>query len=302
MKPWRAIQGKKIAHSRRLPKVSLGARNHYKTLIVFADDDGRLESDSFLLKGTCYPREHDIKPAMIEKWNNELAGQELILCYEVDGEAFIAIPNYRDRQGLRNDRYKPSLLPEPQCQPSDNQMSTRCQPDDNPRYRLDKIRGDKRTDLSIPFSLVYNTYNKKVGKVKAFEAFGKAFKSQEREANEFAVFLVNNIKRQDAERKRLHEAGQFVAAKPDLERWIKNKRWDDTFTLDPSATSSGGNGNQQPPDMVNVRWAVDELCKQDKPLDAVKRAIETSPILKLKTDDEKEAALKMYCDRVGVTG
>ena len=95
--------------------VSLNARQRltYIGLISIADDDGRLKGHPALVKSRIYPMDEGISPTTIDKDLDIIAKTGLIHRYSVNGANYVAHPNWRHFQRVRNDLYKPSKFPSP---------------------------------------------------------------------------------------------------------------------------------------------------------------------------------------------
>lgn len=123
---------------KKIASLSIEARFLFTGLVVFADDDGRLEGDPVLIKSKIYPRDENIKTEDIKKWLSEITSAGLIENYEVNSEPYISHPNWSKFQKLRSDRRKESNIP-----PPDNQMTTSCQPNDGHLPAEDKVSKGK---------------------------------------------------------------------------------------------------------------------------------------------------------------
>lgn len=80
-------------------------------LISNADDEGRLQGHTALLKSIIFPYDLDINPTDVETWLTTLAGKKMITRYQVDGQAYISINKF-DKYQIIN-KPTPSRLPAP---------------------------------------------------------------------------------------------------------------------------------------------------------------------------------------------
>lgn len=75
-------------------------------LITYVDDYGRGPADAELLKGLCFPRRKGVTEAQIARAISDLAMSGMVILYEVDGEPFLAFPNWEKHQQVRTKQSK----------------------------------------------------------------------------------------------------------------------------------------------------------------------------------------------------
>lgn len=80
-------------------------------LITYVDDYGRGSADAELLKGLCFPRRKGITEAQISRAISNLAMSGMVILYTVDGEPYLAFPNWEKHQQIRS---KQSKFPAPE--------------------------------------------------------------------------------------------------------------------------------------------------------------------------------------------
>lgn len=96
--------------SRSLAKVSIPARLTFAGLWTEADDHGNGIADPDLLKGSLWPKDHDIDAGTIEAHLAELAGEHIAL-YEVDGERYYHVLRFAEHQAAAYRRGDPKHPP-----------------------------------------------------------------------------------------------------------------------------------------------------------------------------------------------
>jgi hypothetical protein len=96
--------------SESMGRISRDARLLFILLWTICDDAGRSRGDSRLLKGLLYPYD-EVKFADIEGWLAELATENCITLYTVDGSRYLAVRNWLTHQKI--DRPSKSKFPDP---------------------------------------------------------------------------------------------------------------------------------------------------------------------------------------------
>ncbi len=96
-----------------LGELKIEVRYFYKSLIIHADDDGRLRANVKHLKAVIFPFDHNLRTETLSEWLCELQAKSLIFLYVVDGKEYLCHPNWENWQFIRSDRYKPSDCPPP---------------------------------------------------------------------------------------------------------------------------------------------------------------------------------------------
>jgi hypothetical protein len=93
-------------------QASRDARLLYTGLWNLADEHSRLRGDPRYLKGQLFPYDDDLEPVHIAKLLAELVAARKVLHYEVQGCAYLFLPNLSKHQRLEPDKVA-SRLPEP---------------------------------------------------------------------------------------------------------------------------------------------------------------------------------------------
>ena len=106
---------KRICQSRKLAALKTdGARLLYTWLIPNVDINGCFSGDENVIKGQIFTRLRK-STKTINSYLVDLASVGLIVWYESDGDRFLKIPDFTDKQpSLRSDRESPSNIPQPQ--------------------------------------------------------------------------------------------------------------------------------------------------------------------------------------------
>jgi hypothetical protein len=105
---------KSIAYSAQVAGLSFEADYLFMRMISHADREGRVPGAPKAIKGMCAPLRDEITPEIIKRALAEMAGQNLILWYAVDGSQFVQFTGFAKHQrGARLDREADSRLPPP---------------------------------------------------------------------------------------------------------------------------------------------------------------------------------------------
>lgn len=97
--------------SRSVGKLSFRDRLLFLGLITMADDAGRLAVVPRAIAGHVFPYDDAVKAQTVLIGIAELQKHDLVRCYEVDGDTYLWLPNWRKHQ--RINRVTPSTLPPP---------------------------------------------------------------------------------------------------------------------------------------------------------------------------------------------
>lgn len=92
----------------------------FTRLIMKADDFGNFHGDPLLVKSLCFPRRDSIRHSDISRWIESLLSAGVIRMYEVKGEKYLTIVDFKQRL-----RQRKRVFPEPveTCQQFDSNMS-----------------------------------------------------------------------------------------------------------------------------------------------------------------------------------
>lgn len=98
-----------ILTSERIAALSWPAEVFYRRLMSVVDDYGRYFAKPMALRAACYPMQLDrVKDTEIEKWLSESQESRLIRLYDVDGQTFLELLDFRQQV-----RAKKSKFPDP---------------------------------------------------------------------------------------------------------------------------------------------------------------------------------------------
>lgn len=97
----------KATISDTLDALSDGAERMFWRLTTKADDHGRFDADPRVLLAACFPRRVDtLRPAVIEKWRDEMARAELIRLYVLGTRIYGEFVTWKDHQRGRESKPK----------------------------------------------------------------------------------------------------------------------------------------------------------------------------------------------------
>jgi hypothetical protein len=107
----RSIKPEYFEDEKLAARCSIPARHLFTGLWVFADDEGRMRASPALLKAQVFPYDEAIGTAEVRALVDELAAGGFVVLYEVNGERYLWVRNFRKHQ--RVDHPAPSRLPVP---------------------------------------------------------------------------------------------------------------------------------------------------------------------------------------------
>lgn len=96
-----------ILRSERLSNVSVQARWAYLGLILIADDFGRLEASSRLLRVSIFPHDDIIGEREFARWLDDLCAVDALLRYSVDGKLYIQIQRWKNTPRASASKFPP---------------------------------------------------------------------------------------------------------------------------------------------------------------------------------------------------
>ena len=95
--------------SESMAALSIPARWSFAGLWTYCDDDGRGKADPRLLKGQVWPLDDAVTPAVVAGHLDEMAREDMVCRYEVEGRQFLHVVNWRAHQAIQ--KRTPSKLP-----------------------------------------------------------------------------------------------------------------------------------------------------------------------------------------------
>lgn len=165
---WRAIQDS-VATSESLSALSDFAERLFWRLLAKSDPWGRLPGSPRKIKGLCVPLIARASETRIEKALEELASSGRILCYEVDGSAFIEIVDFDSNQpkdvlGRSGERYGSRIPDPPRGATPRNSAHHRATPaeSESERKKESPLKGAKERKSDV--ELVYAHWRAVLGK------------------------------------------------------------------------------------------------------------------------------------------
>lgn len=143
-----------ICTSDQIDKLSAFAETTFYRLIVNADDFGRMDGRTAVLRSRLFPLK-DVRNSQIEDALRELASVELVSTYVVDGKPFVRLPGWDRHQQIRA---KKSKYPAPDetckqmisddCKCPRNPIQSESNPNPNPESEPARGGGDDRPDFN----------------------------------------------------------------------------------------------------------------------------------------------------------
>ena len=109
-----------IVDSERIDKLSADAEVFFYRLMVVADDLGRMDARTAILRARCFPLKESLSGQKIERWLEEVWQAGLIGRYAAEGRPYVEILRW-DQRVRSHGKYPP---------PDDGQLSVNCQTDD----------------------------------------------------------------------------------------------------------------------------------------------------------------------------
>ena len=166
---------KSICQSKKLPKLKTdGARLLYTWLIPNVDVNGCFSGDPQVLKGQVFTRLKKSNKT-IESYLQDLEDIGLIIRYEVDGDIFLIIPDFADKQ--------PSLKPEKEAKPTIPLPPPELlQSKSGVTPSISKVKGSKdkgkQSKYHLFFEEIWIKYPNQVGKKEALRHFKVSVKTE----------------------------------------------------------------------------------------------------------------------------
>jgi hypothetical protein len=108
-----------IVDSDRIDRLGSEAEVLYYRLLVVADDLGRMDARTAIVRARCFPLKESLSAEKISKWLESIWEAGLCARYEVDGKPYIQLLNW-DQRVRSSGKYPP---------PPDGQLSVNCPTD-----------------------------------------------------------------------------------------------------------------------------------------------------------------------------
>lgn len=180
----------KISNCQQLFKVSIGARLLFTWLIPNVDNLGRIEANSFIIKGMIFPLDMNITPEVCEGFMNELNEVGLIIKYQFNDSQYLCLPNFNKYQRLVGGMKAESCYPAPpeevikewesktkQVYTCMNKYVQVCTEVEVEVEREEE--GEEKKQMAVFFDIFWNAYPKKIGKSRAKSIFEAKIKSEQ---------------------------------------------------------------------------------------------------------------------------
>ena len=181
-------------------------------LIVSADDYGRGDARSEILKGQIFPLRKKVKEKDIESALNGLAALGCVELYSVNGKPYYSFPTWGDHQRIRNSVQK---FPSPDEKDALRQVAASC---GESRLESNPIQSKKESESesnnNARFGEWYEEYPRKIDPKRAKAAWDK-LKVDESLFNE----IMDGLRKW----KRAWDDPKFV---PYPATWLNNRRWE----------------------------------------------------------------------------
>jgi hypothetical protein len=218
------MSNKRMVHtsiwaSGQVSKLSREARLLYIGLITFADDEGRLKGSPALLRSEVFPYDEDVSIKDVGRWLADIIKLNLVKEYMVDDESYLFHPKWSEYQTLRADRRKESHVPAPDCQPDDNQVSTKSPH----KVSKGKVSKEKIIDMPDRFDEFWVSYPNKKAKKKAEQSWSKLKMTEEL----FKV-IMSGLEKAKSSPQWKKDDGQFI---PHPTTWLNQERWNDEVSV-----------------------------------------------------------------------
>lgn len=135
-----------ILSSDLVNKLSWAGEVFYRRMMQVADDFGRYDGRTEIVRAALYPLRLDkVSAADIDKWKAECAQADLISCYHVEGKEYVQINNFNQRLRSMKSKY-----PAPLTNASTRQRMTA---DDNIRGQVrpeTETESETETEVEVP--------------------------------------------------------------------------------------------------------------------------------------------------------
>lgn len=209
----------------KLAAVSIQARLTYIGIWNFCDDYGVTKANSLWLKSRIFPFDERITVREFEKWIKELSEIKRLLTFKAKNETFFFLPNFSRHQVIN--RPSRTRYPEPPDNINDGSVSTHGALTDEIEIEVEVEREieNKRAharegERSVSdFDSFWSAYPKKVGKIEAKKAWGRA--NGTRPPTEQIVAKINQLKKSKQWTK---DGGDYI---PNPATWLNRGGWDD---------------------------------------------------------------------------
>lgn len=212
----------------KLASLSRESRLTYAGLWGTSDDYGVTKGNTAWLRSQIFPYDEDLKISKFQEWLDELERIGRILPFSSDGEKYFYIPKFIEHQKVD----KPSKNRNPLPPEDIESRVTREIVASDSRESSDETETDTETEFkqkqkpSCPndFQKFWEAYPKKIGKIKAEEAWRK--RNGQRPPLEAVLSKIAELKNSDQWKK---DNGQYI---PHPATWLNRGGWSDEVKTD----------------------------------------------------------------------
>jgi hypothetical protein len=205
----------------KLAKVSRDARLTYIGLWNFCDDYGTTKANSLWLKSRIFPFDEKIALKDFERWISELIEIKRIFKFSENGDNFYYLPNFLKHQVIN--RPSKTRYPEPSVEILSYSLKAHGVLTDEVEVELEREKKEKEKEKAsqadIDFEKFYNSYPKKVGRIKAENVWKKT--KSKMPPIEKIISKIEELKKSDQWTK---DGGEFI---PHPATWLNRGGWDD---------------------------------------------------------------------------
>ncbi len=195
------------------------ARLLFTWLISHLDCEGRLHGDATTVKSIIFPR-RNISVKRIDKYLNEIEKNGLIFRYSINGNTYLAAPNFEKHQtGLQKSKEAQSQIPSftPELLKSRAKQSP---PQVQAKVKVeDKVIYAQKRKIEHTFDIFWKAYPKRKSRGQAEKAFEKV--NPDESLLKTILAAIDQAKKSDDWQK---ESGQYI---PYPATWLNNKGWED---------------------------------------------------------------------------
>lgn len=182
-----------ILKSELVNKLSWPAEVFYRRLMQVADDFGRYDGRTIILRSDLYPLKVDkVSAADVGKWKAECASAGLISCYQVAGKEYLEIKNFGQRLRAMKSRFP---APADICQPPHADDSG-CPPETETETESE-TESETETEQSAAAPEVFKAFDS--------ERFAEAWQSWKNVKKKEHRFSFKSIESEAAAQKKLKE-------------------------------------------------------------------------------------------------
>lgn len=216
-----------IAASEKIASLSDFEFRVWVALITLADDYGRGDARTAIIKGRAFPLRESVTQKNIDTALHSLASKNCVSLYSVGGRPYFCFPTWSEHQRVRT---RTSKYPGPEESDRSEHSAESCgnspqlaadcglnpiQSESNPNQNQNpnttaRARGDGA------FDRFWVEYPKKVGKGQAQKAFSKVSVPVET--------LIEAVQRQRNSVQWQKDGGQYI---PNPATWLNQRRWED---------------------------------------------------------------------------